>query len=677
MIPPLSREDAPRLAPVRVTIALPVYNGENFIERAVDAILGQTYEDFELLISDNGSIDRTRDICLRYAAQDSRIRYMRAEVNRGAGWNYENARAHARGTDYFKWAAHDDIIAPTFLERCVAALDATPEAVVAFSGVAAIDADGELIRLKKRQVEATGHRPSDRFRSVIGTTADPEAVFGLMRVSALRQTRGQGDYVASDRVLLAELAVQGTFYEVPEVLLFNRDHPSRSVRITGGDFRKLTAWFAPSRPEQFMPNWRLWREFGHVARYAPISCSERMRCMMLLPAFLIGHGKMLVGDLRFVALRLFRPWRRPAGATLPDARPNVLMVDASNRGGIARYTSALVGDLRDNGTAVALSAPHGRQLNARAISHIPWGDELAGWPNWKVKFLLLREFPRRALGLVAAVRRARPRILHLQANVGGPFDPLLMRYWRRRKIRIVRTVHDVVAHERTRSARRDQKLWRLADVVIVHGAEARAAVEAAAPHTRVYVIPPDPPRVTAPSRAEARRELGIDNSPRALLLGIMRSYKGVGIVADAWPAVRAALPNAVLTVAGSLPEPLPDLDRLAALDGVDVRLGWLTDEDILRWAAAADLCLLPYAHGVHSAIMHSAVVAGTPVLASRPLAEELERFRAGRIVDLDAQKWSEAIIEALSSDPLPTPAAPPRRAQAEATNALYKRLLTL
>jgi hypothetical protein len=148
-------------------------------------------------------------------------------------------------------------------------------------------------------------------------------------------------------------------------------------------------------------------------------------------------------------------------------------------------------------------------------------------------------------------------------------------------------------------------------------------------------------------------------------------------VADAWPAVRAALPNAVLTVAGSLPEPLPDLDRLAALDGVDVRLGWLTDEDILRWAAAADLCLLPYAHGVHSAIMHSAVVAGTPVLASRPLAEELERFRAGRIVDLDAQKWSEAIIEALSSDPLPTPAAPPRRAQAEATNALYKRLLTL
>lgn len=672
---PLPLEDAPKQASVRVTIALPVYNGENFIERALEAILGQTYEEFELLISDNGSTDRTREICTRYAAQDSRIRYLRAEVNRGAGWNYENARAHARGTDYFKWAAHDDVIAPTFLERCVAALDADPEAVLAFSGVAAIDANGELIRLKKRQVEATSPRPSDRFRGVIRTDADPEAVFGLMRVSALQHTRGQGDYVASDRVLLAELAVQGTFVEVPEVLLFNRDHPSRSVRITGGDFRKLTSWFAPDKAEQFMPNWRLWREYAHAASHAPVSLLERLRCLWLLPAFLRGHGKKLVGDLRFLVLRLFRPWKKPSGTALPDAAYNVLMIDASDRGGIARYTAALVGDLRENGIAVALSAPEGNELNARSISHIPWGDELAGWPRWRLTLLFLREMPRRAFDLVAAVRDAHPRVLHLQANVGGPFDPLLMRYWRLRKVRVVRTVHDVVAHDRTRSARRDQKVWRLADVVVVHGDEARAAVEAAAPGTLVYVIPPDPPRITAPTQAEARVQLGIDDRPRALLLGIMRSYKGLGLVADAWPAVRAAIPDAVLTVAGSVPEPMVDLDRLAGLDGVDLRVGWMSDDDLLRWAAAADLCLLPYAHGVHSAIMHSAVVAGTPVLASPPLAEEVQRFLAGRIVPLDPEQWSRAMIEALSSQPLAPPAVPTRGAQVRATKAMYRRLL--
>ncbi len=162
--------------------------------------------------------------------------------------------------------------------------------MLAFSGVAAIDADGNVIRLKRRQVEALRPRPSERFRGVICTDADPEAVFGVMRVEALQHTRGQGDYVASDRVLLAELALQGTFHEVPEVLLFNRDHPARSVRITGGDFRKLTSWFAPDKPEQFMPNWRLWREYAHAALHAPISRAERMRAVLVLPTFLRGHG---------------------------------------------------------------------------------------------------------------------------------------------------------------------------------------------------------------------------------------------------------------------------------------------------------------------------------------------------------------------------------------------------
>jgi glycosyltransferase involved in cell wall biosynthesis len=678
VIPPLSRENTPAPAPVRVTIALPVYNGENFIEAAIDSILAQTYTEFELLISDNGSTDRTREICLRYAAQDARIRYFRSDVNRGAGWNYENARALARGTDYFKWAAHDDIIAPTFLERCVTALDDDPGAVLAFSGVAAIDAEGTVLRLKRRQVEALRPRASERFRGVICTDADPEAVFGLMRVDALVHTRGQGDYVASDRVLLAELALQGTFHEVPEVLLFNRDHPSRSVRITGGDFRQLTSWFAPDKAEQFMPNWRLWREYAHAARHAPISWAERIRCMLLLPAFLQDHGTKLVGDTRFFARRLFRPWRRPSGRTaaVPATAPTVLVIDASDRGGIARYTAALVDDLRAAGIPVAIAAPRGRQLQARPISHIPWGDEIAGLPTWRYRLLLLRKLPRRVLSVALAVRRAKPTVVHLQTIVGGPLDPLLMRYWHSKGIRLVRTVHDAVAHSNSGSARRDQKNWRMADLVIVHGTAARDAVEAAAPNTEVRVIPADPPPLTAPSRTEARVRLGLDDRPRALLLGIIRAYKGIGIVADAWPAVHAALPDAELIVAGSLPEPLADFDRLAALDGVDLRVGWMSDEDMLLWAAAADLCVLPYAHGVHSAIMHNAVVAETPVLASPCLADELERLHAGRIVPLDPAQWSSAIIDALGAHPLPVPVPPARGEQVKATIAAYEELLT-
>ena len=674
MIPPLSDEETPEPAPARVTVAIPVYNGENFIERAIESILAQTYRDFELVISDNGSTDRTPEICRRFATQDARIRYFRYDVNRGAGWNYENARALARGTDYFKWAAHDDVIAPTFLERCVDALDTDPGAVVAFSGVAAIDAAGEITRLKKWQVESLGPRPSERFRGVVRTAADTEAVFGLMRVDALRHTRGQGDYVASDRVLLAELAVQGTFHEVPAVLFFNRDHPSRSVRITDGNFRMLTSWFAPGKPEQFMPNWRLWREYAHAARHAPVSLRERVRCFAFLPSFLRGHRKLLAGDLRFLAFRVFRPWRRASGEVEAAPGPRVLMIDASDRGGIARYTAALVGDLRAAGVRVALAAPEGHEVDARTISHIPWGDELYGWSNARRKIMLARKYPRRAASLLLAVRRSHARVVHLQANVGGPFDPFLMRHWRKRGISIVRTVHDVTAHEDSRSARRDRSVWGLVDVVIVHGASVRDDVKAAAPGARVLIIPPDPPELPVVARDDARRALALDDRPRVLLLGIIRAYKGVGLLADAWPAVHAAHPDAQLTVVGSLPEPLPDLERLGALDGVNVRTGWLSDDDVLRWAAAADLCLLPYSHGVHSGILQSAVLGATPVLASPPLAEEVERFAAGRVVPLDARAWSQAIIDALTC-PLAPPMAPARGAQAAATAAVYAELL--
>jgi glycosyltransferase involved in cell wall biosynthesis len=354
----------------------------------------------------------------------------------------------------------------------------------------------------------------------------------------------------------------------------------------------------------------------------------------------------------------------------------VLVIDASDRGGIARYTAALVDDLRAAGIPVAISAPRGRQLEARPISHIPWGDEIAGLPTWRYRLLLLRKLPRRVLSVARAVRRAKPTVVHLQTIVGGPLDPLLMRYWHSKGIRLVRTVHDAVAHSNSGSARRDQKNWRMADLVIVHGAAARDAVEAAAPNTEVRVIPADPPPLTAPSRSEARTRLGLDDRPRALLLGIIRAYKGIGIVADAWPAVHAALPDAELIVAGSLPEPLADFDRLAALGGVDLHVGWMSDDDMLLWAAAADLCVLPYAHGVHSAIMHNAVVAETPVLASPCLADELERLQAGRIVPLDPAQWSSAIIDALGAHPLPVPAPPARGEQVKATIAAYEELLT-
>src|ERR1700753_3521498 len=114
--------------PPRVSLGMPVYNGEKYLEAALDSLLAQTFTSFELIVCDNASTDGTQAICERYAARDSRIRYERNERNMGASWNFNPVYSLARAP-YFKQAAHDDLCEPEFLERCVAVLDRDPDVV--------------------------------------------------------------------------------------------------------------------------------------------------------------------------------------------------------------------------------------------------------------------------------------------------------------------------------------------------------------------------------------------------------------------------------------------------------------------------------------------------------------------------------------------------------------------
>src|SRR5271169_3585983 len=106
----------------RVTIGVPVYNGEKYLPQCLDSLLGQTYHDMEILICDNASMDRTEQICRDYSARDSRIRYVRNPINIGLGGNFRRVLELARG-EFFKAAAADDWCGPEFIAQCVAALD--------------------------------------------------------------------------------------------------------------------------------------------------------------------------------------------------------------------------------------------------------------------------------------------------------------------------------------------------------------------------------------------------------------------------------------------------------------------------------------------------------------------------------------------------------------------------
>ena len=130
-----------------VSVGVPAFNGEPYVEETLDCILGQTYSNLEILISDNASCDRTGEICRRFAETDPRVRYRRNERNLGAAANYNQVFRMASGK-YFKWAAVDDLLSSDFIERCVEVLETRDDAVLCYPKTTIIDEEGRKLKFR-------------------------------------------------------------------------------------------------------------------------------------------------------------------------------------------------------------------------------------------------------------------------------------------------------------------------------------------------------------------------------------------------------------------------------------------------------------------------------------------------------------------------------------------------
>lgn len=278
------------------SIGMPVYNGENYIQEALDSLLAQTYTDFELIISDNASNDGTEEICRHYAAQDARIQYYRNEENIGASANYNKTFELARGI-YFKWAAHDDICEPAFLECCVRALDDDPGIVLAYTQAKAIDSCGNTINTFPGKKYFDSPIPRTRFYEFVLDPYPVVAVFGVMRHEALKKTRLIGNYTGSDRPLLSELSLLGKFYEVPEPLFLYRHHEEQSW---GGNKspKAQQAWYDPRRAGKLsFPHWRLLREHIDSIHRSPVGTIDRLSCYMYMGYWMRRHWRPLGSEI--------------------------------------------------------------------------------------------------------------------------------------------------------------------------------------------------------------------------------------------------------------------------------------------------------------------------------------------------------------------------------------------
>ena len=277
----------------RLSVGLPVYNGERFLNEALDSVLGQTYEDFELIISDNASTDDTEAICQRYAKQDSRIRYFRQPKNIGLSPNHNYVVEQGRG-ELFKWASYDDLYATTLLERCIDALDKHPRHVLAHSWTAMIDSDDVVTKPYVYGLSTSSLNAPERFSSMLYDRGGDD-LYGVIRTSVLRQVLPHDSYHNSDRTMVAKLALQGPFYQIPEWLYFRRDHPAQAERACPTT-RSRCANMDPRRADRLRnPTVRLYGEYLYAyldaIRRAPLSDADRRQCYRILVQWITHRGQ--------------------------------------------------------------------------------------------------------------------------------------------------------------------------------------------------------------------------------------------------------------------------------------------------------------------------------------------------------------------------------------------------
>jgi glycosyltransferase involved in cell wall biosynthesis len=316
--------------PPRVTVGIPVRNGENYLAQTLECFLGQTYGDLCVIVSDNASTDGTADIARAFAARDPRVRFLQQSRDLGAAENY-NAVYQAAESEYFTWASHDDLRTPDWIEQAVAALDADPTAVLAISEAIRVDGEGRPGRPFTIRPELFSPEISVRFRAAM-RQSPIVMIFGLTRADALLRAGLHGVFTGGDWATCGALTLQGRVARVDRATFYYRSHrDSLTSRFAGQPWWKRAAFeefFAPARAGRVVfSSWRRFGAYVHAAVTAPVGVLTRLRLLgTIVRTFLVDDraylAKLLLKDVLVAARTLVArlvPRRRRDGPTGPAA----------------------------------------------------------------------------------------------------------------------------------------------------------------------------------------------------------------------------------------------------------------------------------------------------------------------------------------------------------------------
>jgi len=233
-----------------VGIGMPVYNAEEYLSATIGAILAQDFRDFELIISDNASTDRSAEICESFARQDSRVRFVRQPSNRGATVNFRFVLDQSRAP-FFMWAAADDVRSRDFLTQTVAVLQSRPDVIAANCRTRFDNGTFERNRMGDGPIEHDD--PAQRVLAFFGFWHANGRYYSLFRREALMRNQAlrEEEYLASDWSIVLELLKRGKIAQADggELILGSRGMSSRNL------FR----YYHRSPVDYVLPLWKLWR----------------------------------------------------------------------------------------------------------------------------------------------------------------------------------------------------------------------------------------------------------------------------------------------------------------------------------------------------------------------------------------------------------------------------------
>ena len=289
-------------APPRVSIGVPVYNSERWLDETLHSLRSQTLSDFELIISDNASTDGTRAICERHAAEDRRIRYHRHAHNIGANRNYSALPPLARA-EYFKWAASNDLCAPQFLERCVAALDAQPDAALAYPRTVLFADRPQGGTLYDGDLSVMQESAAARFAYVMCNMRLNNAASGVIRTRLLRRVHF-GTFGSADIVMMGEIALLGKLVRLAEPLFFRRMSEESATLLQDRARQERHIEPGATSPLRWQ-SWKYqWSVMSGAMRLAPLG-SEKASAVAFALKSMVWARSSLVSDVK-AAMRMGR-----------------------------------------------------------------------------------------------------------------------------------------------------------------------------------------------------------------------------------------------------------------------------------------------------------------------------------------------------------------------------------